>query len=155
MRESQFKALELQNTGVVNTIDLGHPTNIHPKDKLPIGQRLALLAARDTLEQDLVAQGPVMDSVTVRGNYLVIDFKYAEGLKTTDGGAPTGFWIADESGNWQEAEALLKGTKIALSSSNIEKPRYVRYAFAGMPKVNLVNSANLPAYPFRTDQIAP
>lgn len=155
MRESQLKALELQNTRVVNTIDLGHPTNIHPKDKLPIGQRLARLAARDTLEQDLVAQGPVMDSVNARGNYLVVDFKYAEGLKTTDGEAPTGFWIADDSGNWQKAEAIIKGTQIALSAPSIRNPRYIRYAFAGMPKVNLVNADNLPAYPFRTDQLAP
>ncbi|MEN8663265.1 MAG: sialate O-acetylesterase [Lentimonas sp.] len=155
MRESQLKALELPNTGVVNTIDLGHPTNIHPKDKLPVGQRLALLAARDTFGHDRVAQGPVMESVIARGNYLVVDFKYAEGLKTTDGKAPTGFWISDDSGNWQEAEAIIKGTQIALSASNILNPRHIRYAFAGMPKVNLINTDNLPAYPFRTDQIEP
>lgn len=155
MRESQLNALELPHTGVVNTIDLGHPTNIHPKDKLPIGKRLALLAARDTLSQSIVAQGPVMESVLARGEYLVVDFKNGEGLKTTDGKAATGFWLADESEKWYPAEALIKGNRVALRSPEIRKPLYIRYAFAGMPKVNLVNSSNLPAYPFRADQIAP
>jgi len=30
-------------------------------------------------------------------------------------------------------------------------PAFVRYAFSGKPAVNLVNDANLPAHPFRTD----
>lgn len=36
MCESQLKALELPNISVVNTIDLGHVKNIHPKDKLQV-----------------------------------------------------------------------------------------------------------------------
>jgi len=60
MRESQLKTSQLQHTAVVNTIDLGDEKNIHPSDKLPIGRRLALLAARDTLEQNVEAQGPVL-----------------------------------------------------------------------------------------------
>ena len=63
MRESQLKVLDLPHTSVANTIDLGQPTNIHPKDKLPIGKRLALLAAHNTLSQDILASGPVMSRV--------------------------------------------------------------------------------------------
>ena len=51
-------------------IDLGDVKNIHPKDKLPIGQRLALLAARNTLRQAVEAVGPMMKGVEVRGENL-------------------------------------------------------------------------------------
>nr|WP_231615961.1 sialate O-acetylesterase [Novipirellula artificiosorum] len=155
MRESQLQALELAHTGVANTIDLGDVKNIHPKDKLPIGKRLALLAARDTLGLDLKAHGPVMKRVDVTGDHVVVHFDHADGLTTTNGNAPTGFWLADDSAKWVKAEAVLSGQTVILSSPELTKPRFVRYAFAGKPRVNLVNDAGLPAYPFRTDQFAP
>ena len=82
MRESQLKVLDLPNTSVANTIDLGDIKDIHPKDKLPIGQRLALLAARDTLDLNIEARGPVLSHIEAVQNTLVVHFKYANGLKT-------------------------------------------------------------------------
>lgn len=155
MRESQLKALELPHTSVVNTIDLGDIKNIHPKDKLPIGQRLALLAERDTLEQDVEADGPMMERVAQQGKQLTVHFDHAKGLKTKDGTAPRAFWLADDSAQWVKADAKLKGQTVLLSSPKLKKPLYVRYAFAGKPDVNLVNEAGLPAFPFRTDSFKP
>lgn len=155
MRESQMKVLALENTSVANTIDLGHLTNIHPKDKLPIGERLALLAARDTLGLKTEAQGPVMKEVKQKGDRLVVSFEYASGLKTKDDQAPTAFWVADKSKKWVKAQAVIKGETVELHAAEYRKPLYVRYAFAGKPSVNLVNAAGLPAYPFRTDSFAP
>lgn len=155
IRESQLRALELSHTGVVNTIDLGHPTNIHPGDKLPVGQRIALLATRDTLDKDVVAEGPKLLSIQRRGEDLVIRFENANGLKTEDGKAPSGFWLGDGTGQWFPAKASIKEDTVVLNAPDINSARAVRYAFAGMPQVNLVNSENLPAYPFRTDTLAP
>lgn len=155
MREVQLQALELSNVGVANTIDLGDIKNIHPKDKLPVGERLALLAARDTLGQQLVAQGPVVKGVKAGRGSLAISFVHADGLKTSDDQAPNGFWLADDSGKWARAEATIEGQSVVLKSSKIKNPLYVRYAFVGKPNVNLVNGANLPAYPFRTDDFQP
>ena len=155
MRESQLQALELPRTGVVNTIDLGDIKNIHPNDKLPIGQRIALLAARDTLGQDVVAEGPVMSHVEELDSKLVVHFANAEGLKTLDGKLPTGFWVCKDSEKWVRAEAHIDGQTVVLTSSEIKQPRFVRYAFAGKPTVNLVNSADLPVRPFRSDSFEP
>jgi len=151
MRESQLKALQLPNTSVINSIDLGDLKNVHPKDKLPIGQRLALEAAKKTLGHNLVAEGPIMKSVEVKKRSLVVHYSNVEGLKTTDGNSPTGFWIADNMMKWKPANAKIKGQTVVLKSKEIKKPLYVRYAFSGKPDVNLVNSVKLPAYPFRTD----
>ena len=155
MRESQMKALELPHAAVANTIDLGDLKNIHPKDKLPIGKRLALLAADEVLGKDLVSRGPMLKSVANEGGQLVVSFENAAGLRTVDGKAPTAFWVADDSGKWVKAKAEVKGEGIVLSSEEVAKPLYIRYAFAWKPKVNLVNGAGLPAYPFRTDEFTP
>ena len=155
MRESQQKVLDLPYTSVVNTIDLGDETDVHPKDKLPIGKRLALLAQKHTLNKDIVAEGPVLIQVKAQTNGLVIYFNNAKGLKTIDQKDPRGFWIADESMQWHMAEAKIVGETVVLSNDAIKNPVYVRYAFAGKPDVNLVNAADLPAYPFRTDNEIP
>lgn len=136
---------------MANTIDLGDESNIHPKDKLPIGQRLALLAAKNTLNKEIVCEGPMLKGVEINKNSLKVYFKNSEGLKTSNNKAPTGFWIADKSLNWQIANAKIEGECVILSNPKIEKPIYIRYAFAGKPDVNLINEYNLPTYPFRTD----
>ncbi|MGJ8743546.1 alpha/beta hydrolase fold domain-containing protein [Polaribacter sp.] len=151
MRESQLKVLKLKHTSVINTIDLGDIKNIHPKDKLPIGQRLALEAAKETLGKNIVSEGPIMKKVVVKNECLVVKYTNADGLKTTDGKSPSGFWIADNTLQWKPATANIKGKTVILNSNEIKKPLYIRYAFSGKPSVNLINGEGLPAYPFRTD----
>lgn len=151
MRESQLASLDLPYTSVVNTIDLGDVKNIHPKDKLPIGQRGALLAAKNTLSQNVSAMGPTLKSVDLQGDKMLVHFNNANGLKTINGKAPSGFWITDDSREWVMANARIEGESVILSSTTIKEPKYIRYAFAGKPSVNLVNKSELPVYPFRTD----
>lgn len=155
MRESQLKALELPHTAVVNTIDLGDIKDVHPKDKLPIGQRLALLAEQETLGKMVDAFGPMLNNVEVKDGKIIVHFNNADGLMTIDGESPSGFWISGSSEEWARAEAEIKGNSVVLHSPEIENPEFVRYAFAGKPTVNLVNKADLPTYPFRTDKFPP
>ncbi|MEM9365486.1 MAG: sialate O-acetylesterase [Planctomycetota bacterium] len=155
MRESQLKASELPNTNVVNTIDLGDVNNIHPKDKLPIGKRLALLATRNTLVSKGEAEGPSFKQMERKGDRIVIHFRNAVGLQTSDGQEPAGFWLAGPSRRWLAAEASIRGESVTLHAQKLFEPLHVRYAFAGKPKVNLINQAGLPAVPFRTDSFSP
>ena len=151
IRESQLKVHNKPGTTVINTIDLGDVKDIHPKDKLPIGKRLALMAAKNTLGQNILAEGPIMESIENKGNQLVVNFKNANGLKTVNRKPPTGFWLCDDTKVWKRADAKIEGEKVLLSSKEFDRPLYVRYAFSGKPEVNLVNEMDLPAYPFRTD----
>ena len=155
LRESQLAALDLPHTGVVNTVDLGDVRNIHPRDKRPIGERLALMAARDTLGQSIEASGPVFSRLENQGNRLVVHFKHAKGLKTSNGEAPAEFWITDKQGNWTPATAKIEGETVVLHAPKLTNPTHVRYAFTGRPKVNLINGTGLPAYPFRSDRFDP
>jgi|GEM_PF-7109564 len=78
---------------------------------------------------------------------MVIEFDNATGLKKTDGASPTGFQVAGNDKLWRSVTATIQGSTVELAETGV----YVRYAFAGKPTVNLVNGANLPAHPFRTD----
>ena len=151
-REVQMQILKVPHTSVANTIDLGDEKNIHPADKAPICERLALLARRDVYGEKIVAQGPTYKGFTVKGNRVVVEFTHAEGLKTRDNAAPTGFQLAGSNNIWLPAKAVIKGNTVELEADGLAEPKFVRYAFAPKPAVNLVNGANLPATPFRTDK---
>lgn len=150
-REAQMKVLELPHTGVANTIDLGDASNIHPRDKAPIGQRLALLAARDVNGQAIEALGPRFEAMSGAADTITVTFANSAGLTTKDGGDPTQFWLAGDDRKWQKASATITSQAVQLRAEGLAKPVAVRYAFAGFPQVNLVNGAGLPAYPFRSD----
>lgn len=154
-RDVQMQILALPHTHVVNTIDLGDAKNIHPSDKAPICERLALLARSEVYGEEVAGEGPIFKTCSVKAGAMVIEFAHAEGLKTTDGGPPKGFWLAADDRVWQVAEASIVGGKVVLSSDAVAAPVACRYAFCGKPDVNLVNGANLPAYPFRTDAWPP
>ncbi len=152
IRESQMKVLQLPNTSVVSTIDLGGK-ELHPKDKMPIGRRLALLARRDVYgEDDLQAAGPMFTGFEVLGNKVRVSFKDGEGLRTTDGAPPRSFWISENGSEWVPAAAQIAGEQVELSVPDGVRVGVVRYAYAAIPDVNLVNGSGLPAYPFNTSE---
>ena len=156
MRAAQLEILDLPHSGVAVTVDLGDPKNIHPHDKAPVGKRLALLALHDIYGKPVVARGPMLERAEPRGSSLRVSFKHAEGLQTTDGKPPRSFWLADENGQWHPATtAKIDGNAVMLSTPKVPRPKFVRYAWTAVPDVNLVNSANLPAAPFRTDSFEP
>lgn len=107
------------------------------------------------LNLDIVAEGLLMSYATVLNNSIIVHFDKAHGLKTQDECPPNAFWLSDNSEKWFPAEAEIKGETVVLKSSEIKSPLYIRYAFAAMPKVNLVNHTGLPTRPFRTDNFLP
>ena len=68
--------------------------------------------------------------------------------------APTdrlvGFKIGDGSA-WHDAEAVIDGETVVVSSPAVHQPTAVRYGWAATPVMNLYNRDGFPAAPFRTD----
>lgn len=152
LRDAQLKTLSLPNTGMAVTIDIGDAGNIHPKNKQEVGRRLALIALARTYGDKNPYSGPLAISQQVNGNSVSITFKYTNGgLKTKDGTALTGFAVAGADQKFYWADAVIKGSKVVLSSAQVPNPVAVRYAWADNPVCNLYNGAGLPASPFRTD----
>jgi sialate O-acetylesterase len=151
VREAQRVTTETtQNTAMAVTTDIGHPTDIHPKQKQPIGERLALAARAMAYEENIEFSGPTYDSMSVDGNRVVINLKHVGGGLVAKGGELKGFVIY---GKDKEAVGManIDGNTIVVSSDGISDPVGVRYGWANVPDVNLYNKAGLPASPFQTD----
>jgi sialate O-acetylesterase len=132
-------------------IDIGDEVELHPRNKLDVGRRLAAWALAATYGKKVVPSGPLFDRFTIDNDKIRIKFKYAAGLKTIDGGPVKGFAIAGEDRHFVWADARIDGRTVVVSSPQVAKPVAVRYGWADNPIVNLYNQAGLPASPFRTD----
>lgn len=152
LREAQTLAMQwVANTGMAGTIDIGNTTNIHPTNKLDVGNRLARWALVKDYGKNMEYIGPLYDKMTKEDGKIRIELTHANGLKTSDGEAPTCFTIAGRNKKFVPAQAKIENGGITVWSDAIKRPVAVRFAWNETDVPNLVNSAGLPAPSFRTD----
>jgi len=153
LREAQLKSLLLSNTGMAVTMDIaGDVTDIHPKNKLDVGKRLALWALNKTYGQETVSfSGPVYKEMKIEGSSIRIAFQYADdGLKLSDP-KENNFSVAGSDHVFYPATVRITGSEIVVSSPEVKQPQAVRYAFTNTTTATLFGMAGLPASSFRTD----
>jgi sialate O-acetylesterase len=155
VREAQRRtAVMTRNTGLIVTIDIGEAHDIHPKNKLDVGKRMALWALADVYGRKLTRTGPTFRTAKISGSKIVITFDdVGQGLRIRDGDKLDEFAIAGADRKWHWAQARIVGkNRVEVWSNSEPQPLAVRYAFNNNPKhPNLTNETGLPAAPFRTD----
>lgn len=153
VREAQRLSVQtVPNTAMAVTIDVGHPSDIHPKDKATVGQRLALGARALAYGEKLTYSGPDYDSISVNGNKATLRFKHVGGGLVAKEGGLKGFSIAGDDGNFVEAKAEVVGDTVVVSSDAVSAPVQVRYGWTNVPEGTLWNKDGLPASPFQSDK---
>ncbi len=154
-REFQRSWQEIPGVSMAVAIDKGHPTNVHPRDKRPVGERLALSALADTYGMDFDARGPEFVDVRKRGAEMEVRFRHAAGLRWAEGRASSGFEMAGADRRFHPAAATIDGDRVVLVSPEVPRPKFARYAWAPFPDCGLENGAGLPAAPFQTGDWTP
>lgn len=148
-RDAQREALEIPQTGMAVTIDLGEANDLHPQNKKDIGERLALLAQAVVFAEPVLAQGPIYESLTVENGEVVLVFSHVGSGLQIRGSSLEGFTMAGIDGVFYPAQAKLEGNTVRLWSKEVQNPSAVRYAWEDNPEqANLYNSEGLPASPF-------
>jgi len=152
--EAQLATLSVPRTGMAVTTDIGHLTDIHPRNKQDVGNRLALWAlAKNYGKDDIVYSGPLYKSMKVEGDKIRISFEsVGTGLASRDDKPLTWFTIAGKDNNFVEANAEIDGNEIIVSADSVKEPVAVRFGWNQEAEPNLMNKEGLPASPFRTDK---
>lgn len=151
-RESQaVAAARVPNSCLAVTIDTGDADNIHPQDKQPVGERLALCALANHYGQKVVYSGPTLSTVERLPGAIRIRFAHTDGGLVTKGSKLEEFTVAGDDQKWHWADARIEGDTVIVSSPAVPNPKEVRYAWQSNPAATLFNGAGLPAAPFRTD----
>ena len=71
--EAQSAALAIKNTGMIVTTDITDDVkDIHPRNKLDVGKRLALVALAKTYGRNVEFSGPVFRKMEKRGGKIVL-----------------------------------------------------------------------------------
>jgi sialate O-acetylesterase len=155
--EAQTRSLRIPKTGMIVTTDLVDDLkDIHPRDKLDVGKRLALLALNKTYGQkDVVCSGPVFKTMKIQDGQAVLSFDNVDGgLASKDNQPLTWFTIAGADKKFVPAQAVITNGTVAVSAPDVAQPVAVRFAWSEIAQPNLANGAGLPAVPFRTDRFS-
>ena len=152
LREAQLLTWKkTPGTAMAVTTDVGHAQDIHPRQKEPVGARLALAARALAYGEKIEYSGPEFDSMKVDQNRVILTFKHlGTGLMAKDGELK-GFTIAGADKKFVDAKAEISGDTVVVTSDQVPAPIAVRYGWSNVPDVNLYNKEELPASPFRTD----
>lgn len=152
VRDAQRRVLsEVPNTGMAVITDVGNLEDIHPRDKKPVGIRLANLALSKTYGTNkAVAESPLYKDFTVKGSKLTVHFSNAEGLHFS-GKTSTLFEVAGADGKFYQAQARVQKDGVVVAAKEVKTPVKVRYAWKNAVKADLLNGANLPASSFTSE----
>ena len=150
-RDSQRRLLDSRpGLGMAVTSDLGDPSDVHYRQKKPVGERLALQALERHYGHTVKADGPLAREAARVGQDVFIDFYPQEALRSADGGPIVGFEVQDAAdGLFHPVDAEVKGGLVRLDCTAILEPKAFRYAWQPYTRANLVNATGLPASTFR------
>lgn len=166
LREAQFQiASRIKNSGIATALDVGAPNNIHPRDKMDVGERMALVARNKVYSENVLSSGPTFASMKVEGTKIRISFANVgsglimavppwipPGFSPPPIDALHGFATAGDDRKWVWADAQIDGNDVVVSSDQVPNPVAIRYGWANSPlNINFYNKEGLPAFPFRTD----
>jgi sialate O-acetylesterase len=152
-RDSQRRLMtQIPHTGMAVTSDIGHPTNVHPKNKKEVGHRLSLWALARTYGQPVKYSGPLYRSMEIEKNKIRLYFDHTgSGLSTPDNQKIMGFEIAEEDHVFHPARVKIRKKHVLVTGKGISNPRYVRYGWEPYSEANLFNKEGLPASTFTTE----
>jgi sialate O-acetylesterase len=147
IRDQQRKALEMTDkTGMAVISDIGDLKDIHPKNKIDVGKRLAAWALHDDYGfSDIPYSGPLYSSYEMGKDKVILHFKYSDGGLEAREEELKAFEILDENGNWISVPARINGTTVEVNTREVKSPRGIRYAFHNDSIPNLFNREGLPA----------
>lgn len=150
IRDQQRRALDLtEKTGMAVISDIGDLQDIHPKNKIDVGKRLAAWALHEDYGfSDIPYSGPLYNSYEIGKDEVIIHFDHTDGGLEVRAGDMTGFELLDEDGNWISVPAHINGITVEVTMGGVNSPRGIRYAFHNDSVPNLFNKSGLPASSF-------
>jgi sialate O-acetylesterase len=152
VRDAQRRSLEVANTAMAVTLDVGNAKNVHPAEKQVVASRLALAALGMAYGQHVAYGSPLFREATTEPGAVRVWFDHAEGLNA-GGKVLDGFEVAGADHRFVAAEAKIEGETIVVSAAGVKEPMYVRYGWSNVVTSWFYNSAGLPGGTFTSEEV--
>lgn len=146
IRDQQRKVVEsIPYTGMAVLSDIGDLKDIHPKNKLDAGKRLALWALnKDYNRKDILYSGPAYSYYKIEGDKVNLFFDYAEGLNAK-GGPLNEIEAMTSEGKWIPVNGTVKDKSVEIVIKSGQPIKGFRFGYKNDSNLNLFNAAGLPA----------
>lgn len=155
----------IENTGLAILNDVGEAKDVHPKNKIDVGKRLALWALKHDYKVSVPAHcGPLYRSHEPKGDHILVTFDHAgSGLmvgrkELLDDARKVDeplrhFEVCGVLGDWHPAQAQIIGKDtVKVWSEAVVRPNWVRYAWqSNLDGTMLYNKEGLPASIFTSE----
>ncbi len=170
LREQQNEVYQtVKNTSMAVILEAGEFDDIHPKNKLVAGERLASHALAKVYHKNLNPEAPSLQYAIRSGNKVLLYLKDTQGVlcykedqafeksreryvskETGDEISESGFEIAGEDGVFHSATIQIEGNCIVVMSEQVILPRYLRYAYHNFSPVTIFGQTGIPLSTFHT-----
>lgn len=148
VREKQeLVSNKVPNTGMVSIMDIGSYYDIHPKEKMEVGRRLALLARGKVYGENICHESPRLISSSKEGKEIILSFNNCTTL-SADGGQ-NDFVILQEGKEFlPDSVSILENTLRITSSNLTDASVTISLGYADYAEIHIFNEAGLPLCPF-------
>lgn len=134
------------NTGMVSIMDIGSYYDIHPKQKMEVGRRLALLARGKVYGEEILCESPALEQASRRDDTITLTLSHADGLH---GDPFSSFLLLQDGQECPIDNILVQEHQIILQAKALSSaPCTVQFAWADYAEVHIRNEAGLPIRPF-------
>ena len=147
--QQQIVADQAEDVWMISSSDAGDRYDIHPKEKRPIGHRLALTAMNRVYHDDAGYEYPRGKEVHVKGNKITVNFDGAKSLEVR-GTEVEALEVMADGDIIGVARYETEGSKLILFMERDCGNGMVTVKFAYQPyyKANLYNENGIPGVPF-------
>lgn len=151
-RDSQRRLTErIPRSGMAVSSDLGNRTDVHPRQKKEVGERLARRALADSYGKKIKKSGPLFLEVRFEEEKAIVTFGETKRLRTSDNQPVRDVELAGEDRIFYPAKAVIKGKQLVITSNQVNRPVFARYGWSSYSGGNLINEVGLPASTFSTE----
>ena len=158
LRDAQRRAVAADpHAGLVVTIDIGEPGELHPANKREVGRRLARAASHVVYGDPVPPSGPVARSARRGPNDVEVTFADVTGRLVTYGAdVAIGFELCGTgAGTCRYVAGKVDGDRVVLPLTASPLPTRVRFCWGPSPVANLSDGSELPVGPFELAIDAP
>lgn len=150
LRDEQRRAVQDDpHSGLVVTIDLGDPNELHPPNKKTVAARAAALARDLIYNKGDALETPTPERAYVSNGESVIEFDNLKDKPKIAGAEnPIAFELCDANGTCRFVDAAVKGRHVRLTKPDGFTPSHVRYCWGDAPVCNWYDRHGVPITPF-------
>lgn len=152
LREQQEEVTKrMDKVWLASIGDVGNVYDIHPKEKKPVGRRLALLARGHVYHEDILCEAPEIQSAVKENDQIILTFANADVLHCK-GDRINALHVVKEGieipADKYKAEIAANRVVITLPGLAGNSPIQVSFAKEAYYEVNLCNASDIPTKPF-------